>query len=98
VVRSAARISDRLYKRLVKLDDPSVPIAETYRRVAAEAERLGLTRPSYERIRVLVHQSRRWKRNRGPSTTSVLVDVAFRVRPPEAILDHLSGIGVPTRR
>lgn len=98
MVRSAARISDRLYKRLVKLDDPSVPIAETYRRVAAEAERLGLTRPSYERIRVLVHQSRRWKRNRGPSTTSVLVDVAFRVRPPEAVLDHISGIGVPTRR
>jgi hypothetical protein len=87
-----------LYKRLVKLDDPSVPIAETYRRVADEAERLGLTRPSYERIRVLVHQSRRWKRDRGPSTTSVLVDVAFRVRPPEAVLDHLSGIGVPTRR
>jgi hypothetical protein len=87
-----------LYKRLVKLDDPNVPIAETYRRVAAEAERLGLTRPSYERIRALVHQSRRWKRNRGPSTTSVLVDVAFRVRPPEAVLDHISGIGVPTRR
>ena len=98
MVTSAARISDRLYKRLVKLDDPSVPIAETYRRVAAEAESLGLTRPSYERIRVLVHQSRRWKRNRGPSTTSVLVDVAFRVRPPEAVLDHISGIGVPTRR
>jgi hypothetical protein len=98
VVRSAARISDRLYKRLLELDDPNLPIAETYRRVAAEAERLGLTRPSYERIRVLVHQSRRWKRNRGPGTTSVLVDVAFRVRPPEAVLDQLSGIGVPTRR
>ena len=98
MVTSAARISDRLYKRLVELDDPGVPIAETYRRVAAEAERLGLTRPSYERIRVLIQQERRWKRNRGPSTTSVLIDVAFRVRPPEAVLDQLSGIGVPTRR
>jgi hypothetical protein len=98
VVRSAARISERLHKRLVTLDDPSVPIAETYRRVAAEAEALGLTRPSYERIRVLVHRSRRWQRTRGPSTTSVLVDVTFRVRPPEAVLDQLSGIGVPTRR
>jgi hypothetical protein len=98
VVRSAARVSDRLHKRLLELDDPNLPIAETYRRVAAEAERLGLTRPSYERIRVLVHQSRRWKRKRGPSTTSVLVDVAFRVRPPEAVLDQPSGIGVPTRR
>ncbi|HMB17721.1 MAG TPA: hypothetical protein VKO41_00265 [Gaiellaceae bacterium] len=98
MVTFAARIPDRLYKRLVKLDDPNVPIAETYRRVGAEAERLGFTRPSYERIRVLVQQERRWRRSRGPSTTSVLIDVAFRVRPPEAVLDHLSGIGVPTRR
>jgi hypothetical protein len=96
--RLAARITDRLYKRLLELDDERVPIAETYRRVATEAERLGLTRPSYERIRVLVHQSRRWRRSRGPSTTSVLVDVAFRLRPPEAVLDQVSGIGVPTRR
>jgi hypothetical protein len=98
VPRLAARIPDRLYKRLLKLDDESVPIAETYRRVAAEAERLGLMRPSYERIRVLVHQSRRWRRSQGPSTASVVVDVSFRLRPPEAILDQLSGIGVPTRR
>jgi hypothetical protein len=80
----AARVTERLYRRLVELDDDGVPIAETYRRVAAEAERMGLSRPSYERIRVLVGQSRRWQRSRGPSTTSVLVDVTFRVRPPEA--------------
>ena len=98
MTRLAARVTERLYKQLVELDDRSVPIAETYRRVASEAERMGLTRPSYERIRVLVHQSRRWKRSRGPSTTSVLVDVAFRLRPPEAVLDQISGIGVPTRR
>jgi len=30
--------------------------------------------------------------------SSVLVDVAFRVRPPEAVLDELSGIGVPDVR
>jgi hypothetical protein len=94
----AARIPDRLYKRLVKLDDPGVPIAETYRRLGAEAERLGFTRPSYERVRVLLQQERRWSRSRGPSTTSVLIDVTFRVRPPEAVLDQLSGIGVPSRR
>ena len=98
MVRLAARIPDRLYKRLLKLDDEGVPIAETYRRLAVEAERLGLIRPSYERIRVLVHESRRWKRNRGPSTTSVMVDVTFRLRPPEAVLDQLSGIGVPKLR
>jgi hypothetical protein len=98
VVTLAARIPERLYKRLVKLDDERVPIAETYRRVAAEAERLGVTRPSYERIRVLIHESRRWQRSKGASTSSVMVDVAFRLRPPKAVLEQLSGVGVPTRR
>jgi hypothetical protein len=96
VTTLAARIPDRLYRRLAKLDDQSVPIAETYRRVAVEAERLGLTRPSYERIRVLVHQSRRWRRAQGPTTSSVVVDVAFQLRPAGAILDQLAGTAVRT--
>ncbi|HEY7706051.1 MAG TPA: hypothetical protein VH968_02640 [Gaiellaceae bacterium] len=73
-----------------------MPIAEVSRRVGDEAHRLGLTRPSYQRVRVLVHESRRLRR--GPTTASVLMDVAFRVRPPEAIVDHLSGAGVPPLR
>jgi hypothetical protein len=100
VKRSAARIPERLYRRLDKLDDRAVPIAETYRRVALQAEEWGLVRPSYERVRTLVHQSRRWKQSRGPSTSTVLLDIAFRVRPPEALVDHLSGDVLPrtTRR
>ncbi len=54
----APRISHRLLDAIVRLDDRDVPIAETYRRVAAEAERIGLTRPSYQRVRELVHESR----------------------------------------
>ncbi len=77
----------------MRTDDRSIPIAETCRRVGNEAERIGLTRPSYERVRLLVHESRRLRR--GPSTASVLADVAFRVRAPEALVDHLSGVGVP---
>jgi hypothetical protein len=92
----APRIRKELLEAVVRLDKRSVPIAETYRRVGREADRLGLTRPSYERIRQLVHASRRLRR--GPTTASVLVDVAFRVRPPEAVVDHLSGIGVPELR
>jgi len=82
---------------LVRLDDRLVPIAEINRRVGREAERLGLRRPSYQRVRVLVHHSRRLRRSR-PTTATVLVDVTLRVRPPEAIIDHLSGVGVPTLR
>ena len=94
--RSAAHIPERLYRRLDKLDERGVPIAETYRRIATQAEQWGLVRPSYERIRTLVHQSRRWKQSRGPSTSTVLFDVTFRVRPPEAIVDHFAG-DLPSR-
>lgn len=93
----APRISPRLLEAVVRLDDRHLPIAEINRRVGNEAERLGLRRPSYQRVRVLVHHSRRLRRS-GPTTATVLVDVTFRVRPPEAILDHLSGVGVPTLR
>jgi hypothetical protein len=91
--RSAARVSPRLLEALGRLDNPGVPIAEVHRRLGAEADRLGVARPSYERVRVLVHELRRFRR--GPSTASVLIDVALRARPPQAFLEHVSGVGVP---
>jgi len=95
----APRIPPRLLEVLVELDDPDLPLAEINRRVGAEAERLGLQRPSYERVRVILHESRRLKiRRRQQTTLSVLVDVMFRVRPPEAVLDHLAGVPLPTLR
>ena len=90
------RIRKELLEAVVRHDKRTHPIAETCRRVGRDADRLGLTRPSYQRIRELVHQSRRLRR--GPTTASVLADVAFRVRPPEAVVDHLAGIGVPDLR
>jgi hypothetical protein len=92
----APRIRRELVEAVVRHDKRTHPIAETCRRVGDEADRLGFTRPSYQRVRELVHESRRIRR--GPSTASVLVDVAFRLRPPEAVLDQLSGIGVPDLR
>jgi hypothetical protein len=94
VTQFAPRLSPRLVEALVRLDDRRIPIAEVNRRVGREAERLGLPRPSYQRVRELVQQSRRLQGTR-PTTSSVLVDVAFRSRPPEAFLDHISGVGVP---
>jgi len=92
VLAFAPRISPRLVRALDRLDDRRIPIAEVNRRLGAEAERLGLPCPSYQRVRVLIHRLR-WLR-RGPTTASVLWEVALRARPPEAIADHLSGIGV----
>jgi hypothetical protein len=97
MVTSAPRISRPLLAALARLNDPALPIAEVNRRLGAEAARLGLTRPSYERVRVLLQEARQARRRRrGPTTAQVLVDIAFRLRPPEALLDHLAGIGVPT--
>ena len=92
-VSIAPRISYRLLKALVRLDDRTLSVAEIYRRLGNEADRLRLPRPSYQRIRVLLHQARRIRRQ--PSTAQVLFDVCFRARPPIAVLDHLSGVGVP---
>jgi hypothetical protein len=92
----APRISPRLLEALVRLDSTDVSIAETCRQVGREAELLGLPRPSYERVRVLVHAVRVIRR--GPSTATVLAEIAFRARPPEALLDHLAGVGVPVLR
>jgi hypothetical protein len=96
VPAAAPRIDRRLLEALVRLDDRTVPIAETHRRIGAEADRRGLTRPSYQRVRVLVHESRRARR--GPTMTSVLLDVMARSRPPEALIDHAAGIPLPELR
>ena len=93
MVLAAPRISPRLLRALERLDDESVPIAEVSRRLGAEADKLGLPRPSYQRVRVLVHELR--MRRARPTTAEVLLDISTRARPPEALLDHLSGIGVP---
>jgi len=66
-----------------------MPLAELRRLVGAEAERLGLSRPSYERVRVLAHEAR--ARRAVPSTTEVLLDVAWRARRPEAVPEHIAG-------
>ena len=93
----APRISPQLIEAIVRFDDPLMPIAETNRRVGAEAERLRLPRPSYERVRVLVHAVRAIRRRarRSPSTASLLLDVALRARPPQVLLDRMAGIPVP---
>ena len=70
-----------------------MPIAELCRRTGDAAERLGLPRPSYERVRTLVHEFRRRRRYK-PTTGEVLWEVAVRARPPDHFLKHISGVGV----
>ncbi len=89
MTRSAARISPRLLDVLERAARGRTSFADIHREIATTAEGLGLPRPSYERVRVLVHQTRRAQRQ--PSTGTVLLEVAYRARPPDAVLDHLVG-------
>jgi hypothetical protein len=92
----APRLPHRLLVEFERLYDSSTHSAELCRRLGERAERLGYPRPSYETVRKLVRRRRDW-RPRDPTTGAVLLDVMFRVRPPEAIFDHLAGIELPLR-
>jgi len=87
VTRSSARVDSRLVAALVRIDDPTQAMAETYRRLGLIADELGLPRPSYERIRHLIHAHRRQRLE--PGVGEALLDIAFQNRPPESIVDAL---------
>jgi hypothetical protein len=73
------------FDALARLDDPAVPIAETYRKSREEAARRGVSRPSYELVRLVIHDARRERERRRRNR-----DTAFRVLlyqlPPDALL------------
>jgi hypothetical protein len=74
-VRSAAAVTPRLLAVLERIDDGRLPVAEIARQLGAEAERLGVPRPSYERVRQLVHELRLERSDTGPSRGELLFDV-----------------------
>jgi hypothetical protein len=96
VTVSAPRIDARLLAALTRLDDESRPIADLHRRLGEVADWLGVPRPSYEQVRVIAKANRRMPIYAGIG--EVLLEIAFRSRPPEALLDLLSGTAGPKRR
>jgi hypothetical protein len=89
VVVIAPRIDSRLVAALIRIDDTKVPIAETNRRLGRLAFELGLPKPSYQQVRLLVHDIR--GRKRGAGIGELLLDLALRTRSPEEILEVLAG-------
>ncbi len=85
----APPLSSELLSALDSADNGRVSIAEINRRVGAAAEGLGKVRPSYELVRQTVQERRLRQSETG--LLQVALDVAFRVRPPEAIADYLYG-------
>jgi hypothetical protein len=86
VLSFAPRIPRRLLDEIERQSRRAVPIAEMNRCVGEAAARMGLYRPSYEQVRVLVHTARRFRRQAPAPVSTVALDVAFRVRPPHALL------------
>lgn len=84
---SAPRIDERLVAALARLDDPTLPIAETNRRLGAVAEALGLHRPSYQQVRVIVHMLR--SRHRSPGVGEKLLELSVRIKHPNQIVELL---------
>ena len=72
---------------LGKLDDPTLPIAETCRRVGELAEDLGVIRPSYQQIRVLVHVERRRAEARR-AAHELAWDIYMGIRAPRALFEQ----------
>ena len=91
----APRIGRKLLEAIVDNDDGFARYAEINRAVGTRAAELGVIKPSYEQVRYLVHELRR--RRARPRTRDVLLDVVLRVRPVDALTDHLSGVGVNPR-
>jgi hypothetical protein len=77
---AAPRLDRRLLEAIVRLDDRSKPIAETYRGCRERAAELDIPRPSYECVRILIHDARR-QRARRRETRATLIDVALYRRP-----------------
>ena len=77
---AAPRLDPKLVRTLVRLDDPTVPIAETWRRSRERAAQLDVPRPSYECVRLLVRDARR-QRARRRLARDTLIGVALYTKP-----------------
>lgn len=88
-MRCATRLTPELVRLAASLARDDLSAAEIHRSLGERAAELGVPRPSYERTRQIVQDVR--LEPVVPGWGEVLVDVAWRARPPEAILDKADG-------
>lgn len=83
-MRFASHFSPRLLDEVDRLSEQRIPIAEINRRVGKKAQRLGVTKPSYERVRQLVHEARELQ-DGYVSALQIFFDFATRPNPSRTI-------------
>jgi hypothetical protein len=91
VYAAAPRVERQFLKRLAKLDDRTVPMAETYRRARDLAQQMGITRPSYERVRLHLHAARA-REEEHRRTRELIFQLAYNTRPADQVLAELLGL------
>jgi len=84
VYTAAPRLDPRLLVAIARLDDSSLPIAETYRKCRGAAAELGIPRPSYERVRLHVQEVRR-QREQGRVARETILAVLLHQKPVDAL-------------
>ena len=96
-MRFAASIEPRLKEYLERLArDRGLAIAEINRRVGERAETMGLRRPSYSAVRLLVRDVRTIPEQ--PSWLDLYLRVAYGHENPELLTDKLRGYDTTKRR
>jgi hypothetical protein len=91
VYTAAPRVERKFLKRVAKLDDRAVPMAETYRRARDLALQMGIPRPSYERVRQHLHAARRREEERR-RTRELILHLAYNTRPADQVVRELMGL------
>jgi hypothetical protein len=88
VYAAGPRVESRFLDGVVRLDDRSVPIAETYRRVRDLAAQMGIPRPSYERVRQHLRASRN-RQNERRKARDLVLELAYNTRSADAVMRDL---------
>jgi hypothetical protein len=80
MVASAVRTDVRVVRFIRRLEPRSASIAAVVRATGSFCEKSDLTRPSYEQIRLLVHEARD-RRERRQAAARLVLEVDLRARP-----------------
>jgi len=88
VYAAGPRLDRRYLRKIGRLDDPTVPIAETYRLVRQLASEMDVPRPSYERVRIHLHTLRSREARRAEARELAL-QLACNSRPADAVIADL---------
>jgi len=88
VYAAGPRLDRRFLDAVTQLDDRSVPIAETYRRIRDLATQMGVPRPSYERVRLHLRATR-MSNNERRRARDLVFELAYNTRAADDVFQDL---------